>query len=90
VTDITEVINPKSILTLKHGALARFIHVIQPLAQVYKLPLTTLHIFYDNGGDLIAFNRNASIFLNLRYFEAWRKWNKCDFHLLKHNMVMFR
>lgn len=46
---------------------------MQPLARVYKLPLPTLHIFYDVAGDLIAFNRNASIFLNLRFFEAWRE-----------------
>jgi hypothetical protein len=69
----SEVPNPQSILTIKHDALARFIHVIQPLAQLYSLPLTTLQVFYDTKGDMIAFNRNASIFLNLRYFEAWRK-----------------
>ncbi|KAH0825764.1 hypothetical protein J3R83DRAFT_8923 [Lanmaoa asiatica] len=51
--------------------LARFIHVITPLAQIYNLPMTSLHIFYDMAGGLIAFNRNGSIFLNLRYFEAW-------------------
>jgi hypothetical protein len=70
---LSEVPNPQSILTTKHDALARFIHIIQPLAQLYSLPLTTLQIFYDVKGDTIAFNRNASIFLNLRYFEAWRK-----------------
>jgi hypothetical protein len=63
----------QSIMTTKHDIIARFIHVITPLGQIYKLPLTSLHIFYDQGGDLIAFNRNASIFLNLRYYEAWRK-----------------
>lgn len=61
-------------MTTKHDVLARFIHVIQPLGQVYKLPPTSLHIFYDLGGEMIAFNRNASIFLNLRYYEAWRKF----------------
>ena len=60
-------------MTTKHDIITRFIHVITPLGQIYKLPLTSLHIFYDQGGDLIAFNRNASIFLNLRYYEAWRK-----------------
>jgi hypothetical protein len=73
LTANAEVSDPTSILTTKREPLARFIHVIRPLAQVYTLPLTTLHIFYDVAGDLIAFNRNASIFLNLRYFEAWRK-----------------
>jgi hypothetical protein len=70
---LLEVPNSQSILTTKHDALARFIHIIQPLAQLYSLPLTTLQIFYDVKGDTIAFNHNASIFLNLRYFEAWRK-----------------
>ncbi|KAG8215924.1 hypothetical protein J3R82DRAFT_7898 [Butyriboletus roseoflavus] len=51
--------------------LARFIHIITPLAQIYNLPTTSLHIFSDMAGGLIAFNRNGSIFLNLRYFEAW-------------------
>ena len=60
-------------MTEKHDALARFIHIIQPLGQVYKLPPTSLHIFYDLGSEMIAFNRNASLFLNLRYYEAWRK-----------------
>jgi len=54
-----------------HDVLARFIHVVKPLGEVYKLPPTSLHIFYDTGGEMIAFNRNASIFLNLRYYEAW-------------------
>lgn len=60
-------------MTLKHDSLARFIDIIKPLGEVYKLPPTSLHIFYDAGGEMIAFNRNASIFLNLRYFEAWRE-----------------
>lgn len=64
----------KSLMADKHDALARFIRVIQPLAQVYKLPPTSLHIFYDPGSEMIAFNRNASLFLNLRYYEAWRKF----------------
>ena len=53
--------------------LARFIHVVTPLAQIYNLPMTSLHVFYDMAGGLIAFNRNGSIFINLRYFEAWRE-----------------
>ncbi|KAF9562769.1 hypothetical protein CPC08DRAFT_749290 [Agrocybe pediades] len=55
----------------KRHSLARFIHIMQPLADIYSLPLTNLHIFYDLQGGIIAFNRNGSIFLNLRYFEEW-------------------
>ena len=45
-----------------------------PLANIYQLSITNLHIFYDHKGGVIAFNRNGSIFLNLRYFEEWRKY----------------
>ncbi|EPQ50301.1 hypothetical protein GLOTRDRAFT_82416 [Gloeophyllum trabeum ATCC 11539] len=55
----------------KHDALARFIHVMQALREVYKLPAKSLHVFCDLGGELIAFNREGSLYLNLRYYEAW-------------------
>ncbi|PPQ89567.1 hypothetical protein CVT25_012239 [Psilocybe cyanescens] len=55
----------------KRHSLARFVHIMKPLATIYDLPLTKLHIFYDLSGGIIAFNRNGSIFLNLRYFEEW-------------------
>lgn len=57
----------------KRESLARFIHVLRPLAHIYSLPIASLHIFYDTSGGLIAFNRNASLFVNLRFFEAWRE-----------------
>jgi hypothetical protein len=44
------------------------------LAEIYNLSLTNLHIFFDTKGGLIAFNKSGSIFLNLRYYEAWREW----------------
>ncbi|KAH7882874.1 hypothetical protein F5I97DRAFT_1930497 [Phlebopus sp. FC_14] len=59
----------------KRDTLARFVHIINPIACVYGLPVTSLHIFYDISGALIAFNRNGSLFLNLRYFEAWHDDN---------------
>ncbi|KAG2126877.1 uncharacterized protein EDB93DRAFT_1257371 [Suillus bovinus] len=62
---------PHTFITRKHDSLARFIHVVTPLANVYSLPMTALHIFYDLEGGLIAFNRNGSLFLNYRFFEAW-------------------
>ncbi|KAI0083802.1 hypothetical protein BDY19DRAFT_975723 [Irpex rosettiformis] len=66
-----DVANPKSVMTSKRDSIARFIHVVRPLAEVYELPPTSLHVFYDVSGATIAFNRNASLFLNLRFFEAW-------------------
>ncbi|RPD65851.1 hypothetical protein L226DRAFT_529987 [Lentinus tigrinus ALCF2SS1-7] len=61
----------RNLMQTKSESLARFIYTIRPLQEVYTLPPTSLHIFYDRAGDLIAFNRNASLFLNLRYFEQW-------------------
>ncbi|OBZ66504.1 hypothetical protein A0H81_13686 [Grifola frondosa] len=66
-----DVPDPQSIITTKGDVLARFIYTIGPLAQLYALPPTSVHIFYDCAGGLIAFNRNASLFLNVRYFEEW-------------------
>jgi len=66
-----DVLNPAELLETKRDAIARFIHVIIPILELYQLPATTVHVFCDLAGSTIAFNRNASIFLNLRYFEAW-------------------
>ncbi|KAG2015943.1 hypothetical protein CC2G_009161 [Coprinopsis cinerea AmutBmut pab1-1] len=61
----------KSFLKDNYEALCRFIHILLPLSQIYNLPEQSLHIFYDMHGGLIAFNRNSSLFMNFRYFEAW-------------------
>ena len=45
-----------------------------------------MHVFYDVTGGLIAFNRNASLFMNLRFFEGWRAYS---ITLLMH-WLMFR
>ena len=57
----------------KHDVLARFLDVLKPLLEVYTIPQTSLHIFADKDGRFISFNRRGILFLNLRYFEAWRK-----------------
>lgn len=59
----------------KHDVLGRFLHVLNPLVTIYKIPQSSLHVFADNEGQLIAFNRNGSLFMNLRYYEAWRTYN---------------
>ncbi|TFK44587.1 hypothetical protein BDQ12DRAFT_730629 [Crucibulum laeve] len=77
-----EVPDAQTFIQTKSGPLSRFIDVATKLARVYELPLTSLHIFYDLEGGLIAFNRNGSVFLNLRYYEAW---HDADVHDGKHN-----
>lgn len=71
---------PNTFITRKHDSLARFIYIVTPLANVYSLPMTALHIFYDLSGGLIAFNRNGSLFLNYRFFEAWRACLYLELH----------
>ncbi|KAG1807427.1 uncharacterized protein BJ212DRAFT_1449281 [Suillus subaureus] len=66
-----DVPEPHTFIARKRDSLARFIHIVTPLASVYSLPMTAVHIFYDLAGGLIAFNRNGSLFLNYRFFEAW-------------------
>ncbi|KZT11459.1 uncharacterized protein LAESUDRAFT_720694 [Laetiporus sulphureus 93-53] len=66
-----DVPDAKSIMTTKSQSIARFIYVIRPLCEVYNLPDASVNIYYDLAGHRIAFNRNSSLFLNLRYFEAW-------------------
>jgi len=91
----------QNFMRIKQDPITRFIHVMTPLANVYQLPLTSLHIFYDLEGGIIAFNRNGSIFLNLRYFEAWHdkdvergklgaayiSWYHTLAHEIAHNLV---
>lgn len=53
-------------------AMSRFvIRVVMPVAQVFELDPRALHIFWDEAGPLVAFNRNGGLYLNLRYYEAW-------------------
>ena len=69
-----DVPNPGELLKTRRDSIARFIYVVRPIRDIFQLPPTSVHIFYDLAGSTIAFNRNASIFLNLRYFEAWRTY----------------
>jgi len=91
----------ESLMQRKHDVLARFLHVLNPLVAIYKIPQSSMHIFADNEGQLIAFNRNGSLFMNLRYYEAWhdRDVQRGDFskahiswyftlaHEIAHNLV---
>jgi len=69
---IVELPERQTLIQRKHDVLARFLHILNPLVGVYRIPKTCLHVFADGEGQLVAFNRSGSLFMNLRYYEAWR------------------
>src|SRR6266849_4974553 len=69
---IVDLPEPELLMKQKHDVLARFLDVLTLLLEVYTIPQTSLHIFADKDGRFISFNRRGILFLNLRYFEAWR------------------
>jgi len=68
VPDLPE---PESFIERKHDVLARFLYVLKPLVELYKIPQTSLQIFADKEGQLISLKRGGCLVMNLRYFEAW-------------------
>ncbi|GAA5980148.1 hypothetical protein JCM10908_001550 [Rhodotorula pacifica] len=67
-----EVPDPTTFVSTHHDALLRFAtRVIRPVGDVFGLDPRALHIFHDLEGPLIAFNRNGSIYLNFRFYQAW-------------------
>jgi hypothetical protein len=56
---------PELFIKREHNVHSRFIHVLDLLVEVYKIPQTSLHTFADEEGQLISFNRGGSLFLNL-------------------------
>jgi hypothetical protein len=65
---ISDVPNPQQVAAMKQTTVSRFATaIVNPLAAIYKLRQSSINIFYDQRGGLIAFNRNGSLFLNLRY-----------------------
>jgi hypothetical protein len=80
----------ESLIQRKHDVLARFLHVLNPLVSIYKIPQSSLHIFADKEGQLVAFNRNGSLFMNLRYYEAWRASRGFAFPRLSISLVPVR
>ena len=60
----------KSGFLAKHSAgLNLFAGLLTDCGQVFALPGGTLHIYYDESGSTIAFNRQGSLFCNFRFFE---------------------
>lgn len=77
--------------------------LLKDVASIYGLAPKAVHIFYDEAGGTIAFNRGGSIFCNLRFFaqlhaprlgqsgearvEATTWWWVVAAHELAHNLV---
>ncbi|PFH51991.1 hypothetical protein AMATHDRAFT_57645 [Amanita thiersii Skay4041] len=60
-----------SFINNKRAAIERFTNVIATLCTLFGLSLSSLHIFFDLTSQRIAFNREGSLFLNLRFYEMW-------------------
>ena len=69
----TGVTSPDAIIGAKLAVIERFANILTLLRdQVFKIG-DSVSMFYDLDGPLIAFNRNGSIFVNLRVYEQWRR-----------------
>lgn len=67
----TDILRP-TYITSNQAALQRLIsQIIIPIGNVFSLPPSSLHVFTDTSGPLIAFNRNGAIYINFRYYLAW-------------------
>ncbi|OTA67367.1 hypothetical protein K449DRAFT_401875 [Hypoxylon sp. EC38] len=60
--------DPAHFLSTNHQAINSFAALLTEVGEVYSINKTALHIFYEQGGNTIAFNRDGSIFCNLRFF----------------------
>ncbi|GES82823.1 hypothetical protein GLOIN_2v1661590 [Rhizophagus clarus] len=90
------------ILSLSLGpSLLRFINILKDLVEVFGLAPKAIHIFIDKNSNSIAFNRDRSLFFNLRFFlglhdeqcktkptsDAMTYWYMTFCHELAHNFV---
>jgi hypothetical protein len=98
-----DILEPRLILTEKLGPIRQFEQLLNDVAAVYGLSPRTFHMFFDEKGSTIAFNRRGSIFCNLRFFEqlhytgyiqnaekrveATTWWWVITAHELSHNLV---
>jgi hypothetical protein len=83
------------------GGINMFANVMLGVGEVLHLPRNSLHIFYEENSNTIAFNSNRSLFFNYKYFEnlhlpdaqqgktadAMAYWWVTTCHELAHNLV---
>lgn len=96
-------VSPQEFLRKHLSDIGQFEGLLKDVASIYGLAPTAIHIFYDEHGGTIAFNKGGSIFCNLRFFaqlhapgfgrspearvEATTWWWVVAAHELAHNLV---
>ncbi|CAG8556115.1 15690_t:CDS:2, partial [Racocetra persica] len=72
-----------------------FIRVLVNVAEIFEIPRNKLNIFYDLDSTTVAFNRDRTLFFNLKYYiefndpfeKAIISWFMTFCHELAHNFV---
>jgi hypothetical protein len=59
----------RAFVAAQRPALELFAGVLRDCARIYALAPTSVHVFCDDRGASIAFNRQGSIFCNFRFFQ---------------------
>jgi len=81
--------------------LIRFVNILKDLVEVFELAPKAVHVFFDNNASSIAFNRERSLFFNLKFYlglhdeqcknkpssDALTYWFMTFCHELAHNFV---
>ncbi|KAH8908629.1 hypothetical protein BR93DRAFT_944198 [Coniochaeta sp. PMI_546] len=96
-------VSPQEFLMNQLSNIGQFEGLLKDIASIYGLAPNAIHIFYDEHGGTIAFNKGGSIFCNLRFFvqlhapkfgrspearvEATTWWWVVAAHELAHNLV---
>ncbi|CAG8661370.1 22740_t:CDS:10 [Gigaspora margarita] len=95
---IKDTLDPSIILfptATMEGNIQKFINVLVNVAEIFELPRNKINIFYDDDSTMVAFNRNKTLFFNLKCdIDHGRPFNKnivywfftfC--HELAHNFI---
>ena len=61
--------NKQNFMAANSGGFNFFSSVILAVAEAIHIPRQSLHMFYDEESNTIAFNLNGALFMNYRYFE---------------------
>jgi hypothetical protein len=81
--------------------LNRFINILKDFVDVFGLTPKAIHVFYDDHANSVAFNRDGSLFFNLKFYiglhdeeckikptiDAMTYWFMIFCHELAHNFV---